>query len=95
MVRGTVIIVAGKLTVDPGGRHPYLAGCRDVLVAARAAPGCLDFALSADPVDPARINVFERWESEAALHAFRGSGPSGDQLADLLEIDVREYRVAP
>ncbi len=28
-------------------------------------PGCLDFALSADLVEPGRINIFERWESQA------------------------------
>ena len=37
--------------------------------------------------------MFERWESDEDLHRFRGSGPSGEQLADLLEIDVREYAV--
>lgn len=38
---------------------------------ARAAPGCLDFAQSADPLDAGRINIFERWESAADLEAFR------------------------
>jgi quinol monooxygenase YgiN len=90
-----MIIVAGTLAVAPGDRARYLAGCRDVLVAARQAPGCLDFALSADLLEPGRINVFERWDGEEALHAFRGSGPSGAQLASLLEIDVGEYHIAP
>jgi len=88
-----VIVVAGTLTVSPDERERYLADCVDVLTAARETPGCLDFALSADLVDPARINVFELWETEDALGAFRGSGPSGDQLTSLSAIDVREYRV--
>lgn len=89
-----VVIVAGHLLVDPGERASYLAGCRDVVEQARRAPGCLDFALSPDVVDPGRINVLERWESQAAVEAFRGSGPSAEQSAALLGASVAEYDVA-
>jgi quinol monooxygenase YgiN len=88
-----VIIVAGALTVDPAERDAYLEGCASVVAAAREAQGCLDFALSADLLDPGRVNVYERWDSEENLHRFRGSGPDEDQLAVLLNIDVDEYRV--
>ncbi len=88
-----MIIVAGALTVDPPERARYLEGCGEVVAAAREAPGCLDFALSADVVDPARINVYERWESEEDLKRFRGSGPDGGQLDVLREINVAEYDV--
>ena len=89
-----MIIVAGAIVVDPAERADYLAGCVAVVEAARAAPGCLDFALSADLVDDGRINVYERWDSEASLQAFRGSGPPPDQLAQLLEIKVDEFHIA-
>ena len=69
-----VVIVAGHLIVDPSQRDDYLAGCVEVVRAARAAAGCLDFALSADLIDAGRINILERWESAAAVEAFRGSG---------------------
>ena len=88
-----MIIVAGSVTVDPADRTAYLAGCVPVVEAARQAPGCLDFALSADLVDDGRINVFERWESAETLHDFRGSGPPAGQLAKLLEIKVEQYTV--
>jgi quinol monooxygenase YgiN len=88
-----VIIVAGALFVAPDGRDVYLAGCLAVVEAARRAPGCLDFALSADLLEARRINVFERWQSEEDLHRFRGSGPEAGQLAALLDVDVREYEV--
>ncbi|BBX70011.1 hypothetical protein MPSYJ_34720 [Mycolicibacterium psychrotolerans] len=52
-----MIIVAGHLMVDPADRQSYLTGCATVVRQARAAPGCLDFAISADLVDPGRINV--------------------------------------
>ena len=88
-----MIIVAGALTVDPDGRDAYLEGCAAVVAAAREAPGCLDFALSADLLDAGRINVYERWDSEEELQGFRGSGPDAGQLEALLRIDVDEYEV--
>jgi quinol monooxygenase YgiN len=86
-----MIIVAGALVVDPDGRDAYLEGCVSVVEAARRAEGCLDFALSADLLEPGRINVFERWSSDEDLQDFRGSGPDGGQLAALLDIQVEEY----
>jgi quinol monooxygenase YgiN len=88
-----VIIVAGALTLDPDGRDAYLEGCATVVAAARDAEGCLDFALSPDLLEPGRINVYERWESEEDLHRFRGSGPGEGQLAALLGVEVGEYAV--
>ena len=67
-----MLIVAGRLVVAPDGRQTYLASCVDVVEQARSAAGCLDFMISADLVDPARINIFERWEWQAAVEAFRG-----------------------
>ena len=88
-----MIIVAGSLDVEPSSRQAYLDGCREVVEMAREAPGCLDYALSADLLDPGRINVFEHWDSVEALTRFRGSGPPGNQLAQLREIRVAEYEV--
>nr|WP_296770947.1 antibiotic biosynthesis monooxygenase family protein [Rhodococcus sp. (in: high G+C Gram-positive bacteria)] len=86
-----MIIVSGYLTVNPTERKDYLDGCVDVVRLAREADGCLDFALGADILDPARINVYERWASDAQLHAFRGSGPDDGQQAAILDADVREF----
>ncbi|WP_243057910.1 putative quinol monooxygenase [Nocardioides sp. SR21] len=91
----TMIIVAGHLTVDPAERAAYLEGCVPVVEAARRAPGCREFAVGADLVDPARVTVLERWDSRASLEAFRGSGPSDDQRATILAADVAEYDVIP
>ena len=88
-----MIIVAGSLTVDPSGRDAYLDGCARTVEAARRAPGCLDFALSPDLLEPGRINVYERWDTDDDLHRFRGSGPDEGQLAALVNIDVDDYAV--
>ncbi len=89
-----MVIVAGHLVVDQQQRPSYLVGCVSVVEQARLAPGCLDFAITADLVDPGRINIYERWESQASVEAFRGSGPSEEQAADMLFASVAEYDVA-
>jgi quinol monooxygenase YgiN len=88
-----VVIVAGHLIVSPEQRGDYLAGCREVVDQARRTPGCLDFAVTGDLVDSSRVNIFERWESRAAVDAFRGNGPSDGQLAAIISARVVEYDV--
>ena len=88
-----MVIVAGHLTVAPEQRDSYLAGCVSVVEQARHAAGCVDFAIGADLVDPGRINVFERWDSQAAVEAFRGGGSSEEQGEAMLSASVAEYDV--
>lgn len=90
-----MIIVAGSITVNPTERAVYLEGCTDVVRRARTAEGCLDFAIGADLLDPARINVYERWSTGDALQAFRGSGPDSEQQAAILSANVEEFTVNP
>ncbi|MFC7544761.1 putative quinol monooxygenase [Plantactinospora sp. GCM10030261] len=89
-----MLIVAGSIWVDPADRDSYLAGCRQVVGAARAAAGCHDFALDADLLEPGRINIFERWESDGHLHAFRGSGPDQEQTVAITRAEVSKYRIS-
>jgi quinol monooxygenase YgiN len=89
-----VVIVAGHITVEPQQRGSYLVGCVSVVEQARRAAGCLDFAIRADLLDSSRINIFERWESQAAVEAFRSGGPSEDQSSAMLSASVAEYDIA-
>ncbi|HEY6424904.1 MAG TPA: antibiotic biosynthesis monooxygenase family protein [Pseudonocardiaceae bacterium] len=89
-----MVIVAGHIVVHPDQRESYLADCVSVVKQARCAPGCLDFTIAADLVDPDRIDIFERWESQADVEAFRGSGPSDEQGSATLSALVAEYDVA-
>lgn len=89
-----MVIVAGHIVVDPQQRESYLADCVNVVEQARRAPGCLDFSITADLVDSGRIVIFERWESQGAVEAFRGSGPGDEQSAAILAASVAEYDVA-
>jgi quinol monooxygenase YgiN len=90
----SMVIVSGHLEVDPAHRDAYVDGCREVVVAARAAAGCLDFHITADPLEPGRVNVYEQWESVAAVEAFRGDGPSEEQATEVLSAAVDQHEVA-
>jgi quinol monooxygenase YgiN len=87
-----MVIVADHLVLDPRQRETYLQGCRDVVDQARRAPGCLDFAVTADRLDSSRVDIFERWESQAS-DAFRGSGPRDEQTSAVISATVVEYDV--
>ena len=89
-----MVIVAGHLVVDPNERDGYLAGCVEVVEQAHRTAGCLDVAITADLLDPARVDIFERWESQAAVDAFRGSGPTDEQGAAIVSASVAEDDVA-
>ena len=87
-----MILVSGKLYLRPGTREKFLAGSMDAMKQARQIKECRDFVVAADPIEPERVNVFEEWESESALEAFRGDGP-GEDLAELIvdaEMSQRE-----
>ena len=88
-----MIIVSGAIHVDPAERETYLAGCRAVIEQARATPGCLDFHLAADPIEPSRINVYEQWESVADVEAFRGAGTSDEQGAAIRSAAVYQHDI--
>jgi quinol monooxygenase YgiN len=89
-----MLVIAGHLVVEPADRDRYVADCTAVVEAARRAPGCLDFTIAADPLDAARVNVYERWETDEELAGFRGSGPDAGTAARILDADVRKYRIS-
>jgi quinol monooxygenase YgiN len=89
-----MIIVSGRIYVTPGRRDAFVATSRDAVVQARRTPGCLDFVVAADPVEPDRVNVYESWETEADLEAFRGEGPDSDLTSDIVRADVSRHHVS-
>lgn len=88
-----MLVIAGQLNVDPKDRESYVAACAEVVEQARSAEGCLDFAITGDSLDDGRVNIFERWESDETLHAFRDGG-SGPDLPPIRESSVAKYRIS-
>lgn len=66
-----MIIIAGYTRVEATKRDAAAKSFAGLVERARQQEGCLDFALSADPVDTDRINVFECWRDQKALNAWR------------------------
>lgn len=88
-----MIIVCGHLRAMPGRRQRLLELSASAVAQARTTPGCFDYAVSADLLDPDRVNVFERWETAAALTAFRNDGPGEDMSALIESFAVDEFLV--
>jgi quinol monooxygenase YgiN len=86
-----MLIIAGHLAVNAADRDAYVVGCVPIVEAARAAPGCLDFSITADSVDKAHVRIYERWQNADQLLAFRGYGPSEEQRAAIVNADVKRY----
>jgi len=89
-----MVIVAGHITVEPQQRESYLAGCVRIVEQARRADGSLDVLICADLVDPGRVNIFPRWESQAALETFRNNSPDTERRRAMLTVSVQEYGIA-
>jgi quinol monooxygenase YgiN len=89
-----MIIVSGRIYVRPGTRQDFVTSSAQAVAQARCAPGCRDFVVAADPLEPDRVNVYEEWESEEALLAFRGDGPDQDLGASILQADVSRHVIA-
>ena len=91
-----MLIVSGHLVLDPTDRDAHVIASVGAVRLARQARGCLDFAVSADPVDPSRVNVFERWAGPEDLDAFRASGDPDDERVDFSRIrrfEIEQYIV--
>lgn len=64
-----MVIVTGSLEVDPNQREAFLASKMEAMRATRAETGCLEYTFSADPLQPGRVLLLERWASEKDLGA--------------------------
>jgi quinol monooxygenase YgiN len=72
------IVISAQIDVDPVRRAEALESARLHIEAALAEDGCIHYDWSACSMNPARVNVFEEWESAEALAAhFRDPAYTG------------------
>lgn len=64
-----MLIVAGHFDIDPSQRDEFLVARSASMQSSRAEGGCLEYVMSADPIDPTRVVLFERWADQASLDA--------------------------
>lgn len=89
------MIIAGPVYVDPDRRNTFVEGHRAIVVQARAYPGCLDLAITADGVEPGRVNIFEMWESEEQLDTWRAVAPRpSSSVPPIVRDEVRKHWIS-
>ncbi|QFT76241.1 putative quinol monooxygenase [Erythrobacter sp. THAF29] len=94
----TKIVIAAQIDLDPAQREQALKTAKPHIDAALAQDGCIHYDWSADGNNPARVNVFEEWESEEALaNHFAGQAYAGmrDHIGQfgLTSAESKKYRV--
>ena len=89
-----MLIVSGKIYIRSGERKNFLAASAYSVSRAREAPGCQDFVVAADPIEPNRVNVYEEWDSEEEMLTFRDSGPSDNMNTMIEKAAVLKHVVA-
>lgn len=82
-----MVIIAGHALIEAADRDAYVEACRDLVERSRAADGCIEVAITADSLDPSRVNVLEIWTSADALDAWR-------KVANPPKIDIEMTGVA-
>ncbi|HEX5509468.1 MAG TPA: antibiotic biosynthesis monooxygenase family protein [Pseudolabrys sp.] len=89
-----MLIVSGRLYLKAGAMKKFLASSFEAIALARKSPGCHDFVVAADPLEPDRVNVYEEWESEDALLKFRGDGPNSDMWSAIVSAEVFRHVIS-
>ena len=90
-----MLIIAGHYFVEAEKRDAYVWEHRNVVHHARASQGCLDFAITADALDPLRINNYELWESEDDYAAFRDAVSPPEIDIEFLAVHMSTFEATP
>ena len=92
-----MLIIAGTFDVDPARREEFIAGREAAMRESRNEAGCIAYVLSADPLEPGRVYLYERWESKEHLapHLARlGTRPPDPDGVPVLAADLQQYEIA-
>jgi quinol monooxygenase YgiN len=91
-----MLIIAGSFEVDPARRDEFIAGREDAMRRSRAEPGCHAYVLSADPLEPGRVCLFERWEGKEELKGHLDAMRTAPRVADGIEVlasEIVQYEI--
>lgn len=61
------IIISATMELDPEHAERIVTEARALIEASLAEPGCEAYSWALDPLNPGRIEVFEKWTDEASL----------------------------
>ena len=85
-----MIIIAGYELVDAEKRDSVVDAHRDLVTRAREFDECVHIAITADSVDPERVNSVEVWRDAEALGKWRRQA-KGPRTGKPKYSDVRRY----
>jgi quinol monooxygenase YgiN len=88
-----MIVIAGRIAIDPAHRAEAVAAARDVMAETRREPGCISYTFSADLGDQAAFHLFEEWESPEALARHFETPHMARFQAAVARLGVREMKV--
>ena len=93
-----MVIVGGVFTVESGHREAFLEGRKALMTHSRAEQGCVEYTFAADPLEPGRVVLYERWESQEDLdlHLAGLSGPAAPAVTgpEAITTEIVIYDVA-
>lgn len=80
------VIVQGVFSVDAQERDRFVEASIEGMRSSRQEEGCLEYVMAADPLDPERVVLSERWESMEHLQQHlarqrKGSSDTGTRPA--------------
>lgn len=87
-----MVIVQGSFEVRPEERLHFIDARLAVIEESRQEDGCLEYVLAADPIDPARVVISERWESME--HLQRHLDKSRPALPPPLGVEITVYEIS-
>ncbi len=97
-----MVIVQGVFSFDPNDREVFLGASVEGMRSSRQEEGCLEYVIAADPLDPGRVVLSERWESMDHLQQhLQGQAAQRDDAAGEagarptpLSLEITVYEVA-
>lgn len=87
------VTIAGFIDFDPALCPAVLLDACDFIEDARKQPGCVAYTWAFDPFVEGRVQVFEEWTSEQALHDHFAGKPYRDMVAHLGRVGMRGFTV--
>lgn len=76
------VIVQGAFTLDPDDRDRFVEASAESMRSSRQEEGCLEYVMAADPLDPERVVLSERWASMEHLQQHLAQPRTGGRNTD-------------
>jgi quinol monooxygenase YgiN len=93
-----MVIVQGVFSFDPNERDRFVETSAETMRSSRQEEGCLEYVFAADPLDPERVVLSERWESMDHLQQHLAQQTNAPRGADARpvprSVEITLYEVA-